>query len=259
MTLPLVILSVLSVASPGASQTTSGPPAGKAAADPSSAQASRLLARARAAHGGAAVLAIRDFTFSGEMTMATPQGEMTFASEGAFTVSGKSRMVMKMPVGEIVQVFDGSALWTRTMQGVQQMPPAMAAQARSARERDLFSVLRNFDRPGYAAAVLPPGSHSVEGKTIDSVRISRDGVGPFVTLLLDRATGLAAGKVYAGQAMIGQPGDMLEVFADLREIGGVRIPFRTVISSNGRRTAEQRLKEFKINPGVDDSVFQRPQ
>lgn len=256
MRFPLAVFLLLCLAPALPSQTRKKQ--APAAANPA-AQARRILAKARAAHGGDAVLAIDNFTFTGDMTMATPQGEMSFSSEGAFTVAGKSRMVMKMPVGDIVQVFDGNALWTRTMQGVQQMPPAMVAQAKSARQRDLFFVLRNFDQPGFSVTALPSGSHTIEGKTIDSVRVAREDGEPFVTLLLDRATGLAAGKTYVGQGMMGSPGEMLEVFGDIREVEGVRIPFRTVISSSGKRTAEQRLKEFKINPGVDESAFQRPQ
>lgn len=223
---------------------------------PAADNAKALLTKARKAHGGDAILAIKDYTFTGDMIMVTPQGEMTFAAEGSFTMDGRSRMVMKMPVGEIAQSFDGQSLWVKTVQGVREMPN-LVPQARGSRERELFAILRNFDQDGYTAKALP--RFKLESKEVASIEVANVTTGNKVTVFVDPATGLAAGKSYIGQGMMGAPGEMLESFSDMREVAGIKIPFRIVTTSAGKRTAEQRVKEFKINPGVPNNAFQKPE
>jgi hypothetical protein len=41
-------------------------------------------------------------------------------------------------------------------------------------------------------------------------------------------------------------------------VDGVKIPFRTTVMRDGKKAAEQRLQDSKLNPGVDESAYRKP-
>ena len=215
-----------------------------------------LLARARQAHGGAAIDKVRDYSAKLDMTMVTPQGEMAIKSESTVNLEGKSLMKMILPFGEMQQGFDGQAVWMKTPQGIQQMPASMADAARLSTQRDVFSLLRNYNKPGYKVQAL--GSSKLDNKDVEGVRVANDALKLDVKLFLDPSSGLLSGKTYMGQAMTGAPGEITEILSDFRDVDGLKIAFRSVSMNAGRRVAEAKINEMKINPGVPDSAYAKP-
>jgi hypothetical protein len=216
----------------------------------------QLLSAARKAHGGEGLGKVTEFTQKLDMTVVTPQGEFTLKSEGTVSLAGKSVMKMVTPAGEMIQGFDGNTVWMKSPQGTQEMA-AMAGQAKSAAARETISLLRNFDRPGFQTQAL--GSSKLEGNDVEGVLIRNESVQLEVKLFVDPKTGLLAGKSYVGRSMGGPPGEIVETFSDIREVDGVKLPFRVVMSNNGKKAAEQKVSELKINPGVPESAYQKPQ
>jgi predicted Zn-dependent peptidase len=214
-----------------------------------------LLTKARQAHGGTALSSVQDYWAKFDMAMVTPQGEMVFKSEATVSLKGKSLMKMVAPMGEVQQGFDGNIVWLKTPQGVQEMPAAVA-QARTAGAREMIPLLRNFDEPGYRTQAL--GSTKLDNKEVEAVLVANDQLNLQVKVFVDPATGLLAGKSYVGQTMGGPPGEMVESYSDIREVGGIKIPFRIVGNREGKRAVEQRLSEIKINTGVSDTAFAKP-
>ncbi|MFN7919168.1 MAG: pitrilysin family protein [Bryobacteraceae bacterium] len=214
-----------------------------------------LLTKVRAAHGGDALMTAKDYQAKLDMTMVTPQGEMVFKSEATSSMQGKSAMKMLSPMGEITQVFDGANVWLKTPQGTREMPNQVAA-ARTSSARELISVLRNFDKAGYRVQSL--GATKLDGKDVESVLVANDDLKLEVKLFVDPVTNLLAGRSYVGQAMMGPPGEVVESYSDIREVGGIKMPFRIVGMREGKRAAEQRMSEIKINVGVPDSAFAKP-
>jgi predicted Zn-dependent peptidase/outer membrane lipoprotein-sorting protein len=215
-----------------------------------------LLAKARAAHGGAALAKINDYRATLETTVVTPQGELPLKGEATVSLEGRSLMKMSTPMGEIVQGFDGQTLWMQSPQGVQEMPGAMAEQARASALRETLRLLRVFDQPGFAIQAL--GASKLEGKDVEGVLVKNESLGFEVTVYIDPATGLLAGKTYLGQVPMAGRGQVTEILSDFREIEGVKLPFRTVLTNNGKKAAEQRIGELKINTGVAASAFNKP-
>lgn len=226
--------------------------AAPAATGDSEAKGKSLLSKARAAHGGAALDKVTAYSTKAEMLMITPQGEFPMKGEGLVSLAGKSRMVMATPGGEMVQVFDGTAIYLKTPNGVQQMPGQFVNEARSTTMRETVALLRNWDKPGYKVQAV--GTSKVEGKDVEGVLISNESAKFQVKVFVDPQTGALAGKSYVGQG-----GETVEAFFDLRDVDGVKLPFRTVRTAGGKKVNETRIQEFKINPGVPDSAFNKPE
>ena len=94
---------------------------------------------------------------------------------------------------------------------------------------------------------------------VEGVLIRNESMQLEVRLFVDPKTGLLAGKSYVGSNMGGPPGEVVEAYSDIREVDGVKMAFRVIRSSNGKKTAEQKVSELKINPGVPASAYQKPQ
>jgi hypothetical protein len=75
-----------------------------------------------------------------------------------------------------------------------------------------------------------------------------------VKLFVDPSTGLLAGKGYQAQGQ-----ETVEQLSDLRDVEGIKVPFRSVRMTGGKRTQELKIQEFKINPGAPDSAFAKPE
>jgi predicted Zn-dependent peptidase/outer membrane lipoprotein-sorting protein len=236
------------------------PPKGQevAAATAETASAGKaLLDKARAAHGGPALAKIKDYVAKMDMTMVTPQGEFPLKGEATVSTSGKSMMKMTTPMGEILQGFDGQKVWMKTPQGIQEMPPQVAGQARNSSLRETVQLLNNYDKPGYTTQAL--GVSKLEGKDVEGVLVKNDSLSFQVKVYFDPATGLLVGKNYMGQIPMSGPGEITETLSDIREVEGAKLPFRSVLTNNGKKAAEQKIGEFKVNTGVPDSAFTKPQ
>ncbi|MBK5295015.1 MAG: insulinase family protein [Acidobacteriia bacterium] len=227
-----------------------------AATNETAARGMALLAKARKAHGGDAK-SVKDYSTKMVMTAVTPQGEMAISSEIVLDLTN-NRYMMKMatPMGEIIQGFDGTSGWMKSGQGVRDAPPAAATTAKENGFRHTLSLLANFDAPGYSVQALGPTK--LGNLDVEAVLIKREADKLEVNLLIDPKTGLLAGKKYMG-AVMGQKGNVVETFSDLREAGGIKLPFAISITNNGNKAAEVKYTEQKLNPGVPNEQYKKPQ
>ncbi len=47
-------------------------------------------------------------------------------------------------------------------------------------------------------------------------------------------------------------------YSDWRDMGGLTIPAKRIITENGERVAEDEVKQLEVNPPVDPKIFERP-
>lgn len=231
-------------------QPKMAPAPGGSAGDADKAKA--LLTKARQAHGGAVLDTVENYLARVDMTIVSPQGEFASKAEGLVSLAGKSRNIIEMPFGKIVQVFDGSAIWMKGPQGVQQMPANFVNDARSTALRETIALLRNWDKPGYRVQAL--GSSKVDNRDLEGVLISNDTANFQVKVFLDPQSGVLAAKSFQAQGV-----ETTEILSDVRDAGGVKLPHRVVRMANGKKVAESRIQELKINPGAPDSAFSKPE
>jgi len=55
------------------------------------------------------------------------------------------------------------------------------------------------------------------------------------------------------------PADLEELLSDYRDVDGVKIPFKVETLADGKRQALTTISSVKINSGVKDDVFKKPQ
>ncbi len=227
------------------------------AATPQAEQAGlALLAKVKAAHGGAALDAVKTVSQTAEIKISTPQGDMAIQQEATGSMDGKQVVKMITPMGEMMQGFDGERAWSKQGATVREAPAAQSALAKQSAVRDTISLLQNFAKPGYKVQALP--EEKLEDKEVAAVAITHEPSKTTVKLLIDPATGLLAGKSYTGSVM-GQPGTVVERYLAFGDVSGAKLATHTVMSLNGRKAVETTVKEWKVNPPASPSMFSKPQ
>ena len=215
-----------------------------------------LLRAARQAMGGAALMGVNQLTTAANLTISTPQGDMSVKTEATLSYAGRLLNKMSTPMGEMIQGYDGQTLWMKTPQGVRELSASQKSDVEASFFRQTTSLLQNFDKPGYEVQALGPAQ--VDGKTAEAVAVSDPVRKLQVKLWIDPASHVVVKKGYTGSLM-GPPSEVEEVYSDYREIGGVKMPFKLILFRNGKKFGEQTNTEIKINPGVPESAYQKPQ
>ncbi len=221
------------------------------------ARGKELLARVREAIGGAARLAaVKDYTVTASFTMSTPQGELALGTQSTVDLSGRALTRMSTPMGEIVQGYDGRTLWVKTPQGVREAPESQRAEAEGSLFRDTLGLLKRFESAELTVQALGPTE--VEGKKVEAVAVRDEGRHYQVKLYIDPQTYLPAGKSYMA-ALMGAPGEIDEIYSDWREVNGLKWPYKTVLNRSGKKFGETTVSEIKINPGLDENAYKKPE
>jgi zinc protease len=240
----------ISIPPPAGSQVTEGSPEAED-------KGKALLAKAREAHGGAALSAVKQYRLKGDMSVSTPQGEMDMSTDSTVNLAPARRISkMSAPMGEITQGFDGASAWVAMGGQVREAPGSQTEAAKQAAARENLLILQRFDQNGYHVQALGP--QQLEGKQVEAVLVNHPAENMSVRFFVDPATGLLAGRSYVG-SFGGPPAELTEVFSDYREVAGVKLPFAVVITRQGQKIGSVKVSEIVINPNVPDSAFAKPQ
>jgi hypothetical protein len=75
----------------------------------------------------------------------------------------------------------------------------------------------------------------------------------------DAETGLPQRVVYEISRAGGQPIPAEEAWSDFQEIAGVKVPRRITVMQSGRKYAEVKVTDFKVNSGIQiEEIQKRP-
>jgi len=107
----------------------------------------------------------------------------------------------------------------------------------------------------YTVQALGPAE--VEGKQAEGVAISDAARKLQVKLWIDPGTGVLLKRAYTA-ALMGAPGEIEDFPSDYRDIGGLKLAYKTTTNRDGKRLGETTITSFKLNPGVPDSAYQKP-
>lgn len=212
-----------------------------------------LVAKARAAAGGDKLAGVHDFVQTGSMSVETPQGAFALGVEATTTASGKTLQKMTTPMGEIVQGFDGKSSWAKTPQGVQEVPGGGDEGAGDLFRETIFLLAKS---PAYTAQDLGPTPFG--DKQGEAVLIADPASKRQVKVIIDPATSLIIGKQYTGKGPTGAPGEMQEVYSDFKDVDGLKLPAKILVTQNGKKAAEITVSKTVLNTGVADSAFAKP-
>jgi zinc protease len=244
-------VTTIDVTIPKPKQEALGP-----ATSDSIAKGKALLNAARQAMGGAAFDKVKDYTTVANFTVTMGQNEMAMKLESTINLSGRLLTKMSTPMGEMTQGYDGQTLWARTPQGIREMPTSQNAETEGGFFRDTISLLRNIDNPAYTVQALGPSE--VQGKPAEAVAVADPARNLQVKLWIDPTTNLLLKKSYTA-ALMGPPAELEELYSDYRDAGGLKMPFKVLMNRQGQKFGDLTVTEIKINPGLDEAAYKKPQ
>jgi zinc protease len=211
-------------------------PAGDA---PSQRHGKELLERAQQASGGADKLAaVADYVQ--EMVYETDAGAGGTQSTVTerWVAPGYLRQDNHFAAGTVSAFCDGKTGWVTSAQGSAPLSGVQLRQMQSDLFRVFFSLLLSDRVAGRNLSSLDE----------NSVEIG-DGTGNLVKLVVDAATGLVQNVLYDAPTANG-PLPVIDTYSDYRDIGGLKIPFKVVITVAGKKYQDVIVKNFQPNAGL---------
>ncbi len=208
-----------------------------------------LLHRAQEALGGAAKLAaVKDFTQTLSVAMDAGASGVTVTQRNRYIAPATYRQDEELPFGNISSYTDGTSGWRATPRGSGAMAPVVLKQAQDEVFRNLYRLmLADRDADVKVTAIGP--------RTLEIAR--RDG--PAVKLELEKPTGLPFRKTYTTTGSRGALASIEELYEDWHEVDGLKVPFKITVQQNGKKVAEDSVREFKFNTNLNgEELNQRP-
>jgi len=219
-----------------------------AQADPASLEKGKqILARAQQAAGGADKLAgVRDYVQTLELKVAPPAGALQVKQTNSWIEPNQLRQESVMPIGTIALYTDGKSGWMVTPRGSGALGGPALTQASGDLFRVYFSMLLSDRIPGRKVNAV--GDNAVE---------ITDGAGHEAQLTFDPATWLAKAVRYKAVNLAGPPMTVEQTFADYRETGGIKVPYKMGISQGGSPFGEITVSNWKLNAGLKPEELQK--
>jgi zinc protease len=225
------------------------------AAGPEAAARGRELIEAAAeAVGGAARLdAVKDVMNTGAVTLMTPGGELKGEARSTVLYPDKVKTVITLPVGEVVQVYDGRQAWMRMgPQPASDLPAELHAEMQRAILLGAgIGVLREALEGRAQVAALEP--KSVGGTTLDRVSWKQGEID--MVLGLDPETHYIVNVTYRGLTPQGQAESESHLSDYKPAANGLVVPMHVVTFRNGQKFAELVISEWQFNTGVSADSF----
>jgi zinc protease len=217
------------------------PPKPAAKVDPASAQRGKeMLDKMQAALGGAAKLeSVKDVQYHAEVAIQAGGAGMKAKQTNSFVKPATMRQDIELPFAKQSVFFGGESGWLATPQGTQNLPGPVVKQIQGELFRAIFSLALSDRDPSRTISAVDGNIIAISDKQGDSVQIQVD------------AGGLPAKMMYSGDAMGGAtPSPVEEDLSDWRDVNGLKLPFATTIVQNGKKFAEVKVQDYKINSGI---------
>jgi hypothetical protein len=236
--------------------TGAAQPAPAAEASPAArARGMELIKQAASAMGGPEKLAaVKDVTVRGKVLLNGPMGEVTGDSVALVLYPNKIKSTITLPMGDMVQGYDGKTAWVQMAGQSQELPAAMNEEMeRSIVTSGAIGLVR-LALDGQAE-VEATGEADVNGKKADTVRWKRGT--QELQLFLNAQTHLLSKLAFRGTTPQGQM-DIEILASDHRDAGGVKMPFKVVGLQGGQQYLQLTVTDVQINTGIDPAVFAKP-
>ncbi len=217
------------------------------------AEGKELLNKAITAWGGAAAFkAIKTMQWKGNLTMSTPQGDMAANTHVILLMPNRLRVNISLPMGEMSQIINDDQAWIVAPQRTMPAPGNMKDEMIANLWRDFVFLAANADREGLTVQHL--GTEEVDAQKCEVLLITPKDIKNF-KLFVDAATMMPVKLSYQGTNMMGAPTNSEETFSDFREVSGVKLPFKSITTQDGKKAQEATATEIVINAAVDESLF----
>jgi len=235
----------------------SKPGATKAAPAPSSSSGGgkALMQKVVEGMGGIdRVMKIKSLRQKAAANLKTPQGDMAMDVDSIDVFPDRSWQVMKTPMGEMTMVMSPSAAFMGTPMGTRDLPASQKESMLKEMKRNPLYVVQHLEDGGYT---LSEGGVEKVGDVETRVLIVTSD-GSDVKWYVDPASGKILRTSSTSMAM-GAPALQVTDFTEWKVIDGVPVAMKRTMTRNGEPGGTVEVKEFEINPAVDETVFIKPE
>jgi hypothetical protein len=220
----------------------------------SSDEAQKLIARAIEAKGGTDLLrSVKTVRAVATNTVVgSSQGPAGFTSTASIRYPGSFRVDAAVPNGPLVQVFNAGDYWVQDpARGVRSMPQPVAEEMLASVQRDSVLMLLGLADGKLTAIRLADAAE--DGRAFPVLQV-KAGVMPPVTVMFDPATALIARLRYKSAA----GATTEEAFADYRDVKGLKVAFKALVTRDGAPYLERVVRTFDWNVPLAAALFTRP-
>jgi zinc protease len=204
----------------------------------------RLLQKAQQAVGGADKLAgVKDMMETAEVQIDPSMGGLKLKQTNRWLEPGLFRQEVEAPFGKLSSYTDGKSGWIKTPQGDGALIGPMLKQAQGEIFRNYFHLLLSDRDPGRTVNAVDDSTVEISDKKGNSTQLK-----------IDEKTGLPLGESYAGAQ-----GKVEEAWSDLRDVNGIKTPFKIAVQQNGKKFADVTVQEIKVNTGATQEQLSKRQ
>jgi hypothetical protein len=142
-------------------------------------------------------------------------------------------------------------------EGALPLPDAERQSLLKLMRRNLISVLKSRNEPGFSAKVT--GVDTVEGRPVKLVNVSR--AGDTLLLAIDPASGEVRQTRWENTGGLSTAGTLVVTYSDYQPVGAIsslRYPFRASATMAGQPAFSQTLDAVVVNPPLDEAAFKEP-
>lgn len=190
------------------------------------------------------------------VTMIMPQGEIPIKAQSILLLPDRSKDILTTPMGEMISVYNGTDSWAKQGNQIVSLTEEQIEESKKDMFRSQILTFQQADNPEYQ--VVHIGSGEMAGKPVEIIKIiSGDGEISY-KMAIDPETYRPAGLYYFGETLMG-PADLTEIYSDYREVSGIMIPFSKTTETESGLVAEVIIKEYIVNPQIDEAIFARPE
>lgn len=188
-------------------------------------------------------------------------GGIAMTQEVTYLLPDKFREVMEMDImGQkvtVTTVYNGKDAWINANGQQIKLDDKMVAEMKEAAHLfEMSRLLKLKMKDAYTLSTL--GEAKVNDQPADGVKIATKGYRD-VNMYFDKKTGLLA-KVErtALDFMTQQEVNEERIILEYQEVEGRKVPKRVLVLRNGKKLLEAETIEFKSNPRVEASDFDKP-
>lgn len=189
-----------------------------------------------------------------KMTLNMPQGAMTLDVTNIEVLPDKTAQIMKMPMGEQKEVFDGEAGWVMAAEQVQPMSADDVAEQKKNQSRSMITIFAKADAPDFKVAYK--GEADFAGKRVARLDFLT-AEGAQLTMYLNPDDNMPAGTRHMGKTMMG-PGEIVATYGEFVKYGDILQP-STIKMDMGGMVIDVEVVSIEINGEIDMTVFDRPE
>jgi zinc protease len=215
-----------------------------------------LLRRVVEVRGGLMVLkGIKTVVAETVTTFKMQQGTLPSTTKTYIAYPDRFRVDAEIGGAQTTQVFNSGSAWVKSPAGIQEAPPAMAADFAASVRRDIIPLLIEAAEGRVTVRKLTDQT-ARDGRPVQVLELS----GPQldrVRLFVDPQM-LIVGQAYTTPGPQARPILSEELFSDYRFVNGIRVPFETQLLQNGQVVITRTITKVTFNEHVPDTLFNRP-